>query len=209
MKRIIGIMGGTFDPVHIGHMAAARAALRGANLDEVWFLPTAYPPHKSAEQLTSSEHRLRMLELAKAEFTTDEKPLFRISTHELERGGISYSIDTAQQLHTMYPDKQFCWIIGADMVAFLPQWERIEQLADQVTFIGLARAGYDIHALEWPDYLRGKIKIVPFTPLEISSTTIRERLRQRLPIQGMLPDSVRRYIEENALYENGTNPARG
>ena len=132
--RKIGIIGGTFDPPHYGHLLIANEVYHALNLEEVWFLPNQIPPHKQGRNITSVESRLQMLELA-----TEAEEHFSICLEELSRKGPSYTYDTMLQLTKKYPDVQFHFIIGGDMVEYLPKWYNIEALLDLVTFVGVAR----------------------------------------------------------------------
>src|SRR5690242_1180297 len=128
--RQIGLMGGTFDPVHNGHLLAAESAREAAKLDEVWFVPTSIPPHKP-QPGTDSRARCEMLKAALL-----GNPAFRLETIELERAGASYTIDTVIALQAREPEAQFYWIVGSDMVGNLPNWRRIDELVDRISFIG-------------------------------------------------------------------------
>lgn len=191
----IGIMGGTFDPIHIGHLVAAEAAREAASLDEVWFLPTNIPPHKEDQPKATPEERLEMVFRA-----IDFQPYFRAIDIELARGGVSYSVDTAAELKELYPDRSFHYIIGADMVQYLPKWHQIEKLADMVSFIGLARPGTTLALDELPEYIRDKVTVVPMPMLDISSTDIRSRKTQGQSIRFLVPEKVFQFIKRNDLY---------
>jgi nicotinate-nucleotide adenylyltransferase len=192
----VGIMGGTFDPVHIGHLIAAQSAAEAIGLDEVWFLPTNVPPHKPQSQGASALQRWEMVCLALA-----GHPSFKPEDVELRKGGISYSIDTVKQLLSEYPDYRFHYIIGADMVGYLPKWYRIEELAELVTFIGLERPGFTASLEELPETIRRSVVAAPMPRIELSSTDIRARRRSGRTIRYLVPDAVNDYIEVNRLYE--------
>lgn len=192
----VGIMGGTFDPVHLGHLIAAERAAEGALLDEVWFMPANVPPHKEQQPAASPEHRLEMVRRAIA-----GHPDFHCIDIEIHRGGISYSIDTVLELQGRYPDRRFYYIIGADMVMYLPEWHRIDELVRHISFIGLQRPGCDLELSKLPVNIREKVNLVPMPMIEISSTEIRERKRNRRSILFAVPEAVDQYIEENGLYE--------
>ncbi|MDF2722971.1 MAG: nicotinate-nucleotide adenylyltransferase, partial [Paenibacillus sp.] len=148
----VGIMGGTFDPIHQGHLLAAERAREEAGLDEVWFMPSNTPPHKPNAPKASVEQRLAMVEAAIA-----DNRFFRAETIEIVRGGTSYTIDTIHQLKLLYPNIEFCYIIGADMVQYLPNWVRIDELARLVTFIGLGRPGYSSDTERLPASIRDSV----------------------------------------------------
>jgi nicotinate-nucleotide adenylyltransferase len=192
----IGLMGGTFDPIHIGHLLAAQSVSEELGLDEVWFVPTNVPPHKAASGAAAPQERLAMVRLA-----IEGYDRFKAEPIELERGGVSYSIETVVLLRSRYPDHDFYYIIGADMVRYLPKWVRIEELAKQVTFVGLQRPGFDAELDSLPPQLRAKVRLASMPQMELSSTRIRERRASGLPVRYMVPDRVNDYIEVNRLYE--------
>jgi nicotinate-nucleotide adenylyltransferase len=193
----IGIMGGTFDPIHLGHLIAAESAREAAGLDEVWFMPTHIPPHKPNMPKASGEQRLEMVRLAIANHTN-----FRVVNYELTRGGISYTADTVRKLHEKHPSVTFYYIIGADMVMYLPKWMQIEEIVKHVAFIGLQRAGFQVDLNQLPENLAAKVQLAPMPLIEISSTVIRERERLRQSVRYLVPEKVRMYMEANRLYES-------
>lgn len=191
----IGIMGGTFDPLHIGHLLAAESARDSFQLDEIWFIPSHIPPHKDRVG-ASGEQRVSMVAAAIAEHTS-----FRIIDLEVRRGGVSYTVDTIRELQQTYIEMEFYFIIGADMVNYLPNWDRIEELSQMITFIGVGRPGspLDIDAL--PSYLQGKVLLADMPLVDISSTEIRERVMLGHSIRYMVPDRVHEYILRSGIYE--------
>ncbi|HEX6593121.1 MAG TPA: nicotinate-nucleotide adenylyltransferase [Bacillota bacterium] len=191
MKRI-GILGGTFDPPHIGHLIIAEEVRIALHLQEVWFIPTHEPPHK--QQATSDvKDRLQMLEKA-----IGDHPSFKMNTIEIERSGKSYTIDTMKTLKRLHQDVQFYFIIGADMVEYLPKWYKIEELIELVTFVGVKRSGYELKS-KYP------VKEVDIPMIDISSTLIRKRLSKGQSVKYLVPDHVISYIKEQRLYEtNGS-----
>lgn len=188
-------MGGTFDPIHHAHLVMADRAREAENLDEVWFIPTFLPPHKSGDQGASPEERCEMVRLA-----IEDHPAFRLETIELDRRGVSFTLDTAAALTEREPDCSFFWIIGADMVADLPNWHEIEKVVEYVTFIGMQRPGYPLAVEALPPSLRERVRVAEMPALEISSTQIRERCRAGLSIRYLVPEAVRRFIAEKGLY---------
>lgn len=193
----IGIMGGTFDPIHTGHLLAAEKAREQCNLQEVWFIPSYSPPLKANEPGVSSEHRHGMVEAAVA--TNDA---FRVLDIELKRGGISYSYDTVSELIKRYPGHSFAYIIGSDRINDLCKWHRIEELAELATFIGLERPTEAVHLDQLPSFLKQRLTIVEMPPIGISSTDIRSRLTAGHSVQYMVPDTVLEYIRRYGLYES-------
>lgn len=193
----IGVMGGTFDPIHIGHLIAAEQARDRMALDEVWFMPAYRPPHKASAPIADAAHRLNMVRLAIA----DAAPHFRLCLHEYEREGVSYTYNTALELAERHPQCRFSWIIGADMVRFLPQWYNIGKLVQIVSFIGLPRPGYTAAEAELPDAIRGAVRMADMPVLDISSTEIRSMIAAGRSIRYLVPEAVYEYIKENRLYE--------
>lgn len=192
--RKIGLMGGTFDPVHLGHLLAAECAREAAKLDEVWFVPTSIPPHKP-QPGTGVEARCEMIHAAIA-----SNPAFRLETIELEREGASYTIDTVIALQERYPDAQFYWIIGSDMVNDLPNWRRIDDLLARISFIGLERPDQPADDTRLPAQVRRRLLRAAMPPMGISSTDIRRRLKEGISIRYLVPEAVQDYIRRNDFY---------
>ncbi|WCK53519.1 nicotinate-nucleotide adenylyltransferase [Aneurinibacillus sp. Ricciae_BoGa-3] len=189
----IGLMGGTFDPVHTVHLIAADQARTSLGLDEVWFIPAHIPPHKREKRITDDSHRIAMLKLA-----IDNHPAFCLSTVEIdtaEMGKPSFTYDTMLYLNNRYPDTAFYFIIGGDMVEYLHHWNRIDELVQMVRFVALARPGY---LMKHP--FGDRITEVEMPQLDVSSTMIRNFVSQRRSIRYLVPEAVRLYIEENGLY---------
>lgn len=193
----VGLMGGTFDPIHIGHLLAAQSVCEQAELDEIWFMPVNVPPHKEAAPGATAQQRWEMANLA-----VEHHPKFRTTDIELRRGGVSYSIDTVTLLRQQYPGHHFYYIIGADMVRYLPKWYKIDELIKLVTFVGLERPGFDSGLAELPPAIRESLLLVEMPQIELSSTRIRERRAAGQPVRYMVPDRVNDYIEVNRLYES-------
>lgn len=187
MKRI-GILGGTFDPPHNGHLLIANEVQSSLNLDEVWFMPNQEPPHKMKSGSASNKNRLEMLERA-----IKDNKAFHIQPLELEREGPSYTFDTMKILHEKYEGYQFFFIIGADMIEYLPKWHKIEELIKLVQFVGVRRPSYN-HQTDYP------ILYVDVPLFDVSSSMIRERLNTGKTVKYLLPELVIDYIEENHLY---------
>lgn len=192
----VGIMGGTFDPIHQGHLLAAELAREACGLDEVWFMPAYVPPHKHPGPEATPEERLEMVRLA-----VDSHSAFRVTDVEICKGDTSYTIETMELLATRHPEISFWYIIGADMVMYLPQWRRIEELVRLTGFIGLARPGYELKLDQLPEFIRSSVTLVPMLQMELSSTEIRRRRREELSVRYMVPEPVRLYLEERGLYE--------
>lgn len=188
-QKRIGILGGTFNPPHLGHLIMAEQVCQQLDLDEVWFMPTAKPPHAPGKQTIASIHRVEMVKRA-----IDDNPKFKLQAYEVNRGGKNYSIDTMRHLVETYPQVTFYFIVGEDSVNDLPTWKDFEALLNLVQFVGVKRPGYQQshHALPviWVD-----------APLiEISSTDIRLRVYLDQSIRYQVPDAVAQYIYQEKLY---------
>ncbi|GGJ48291.1 nicotinate-nucleotide adenylyltransferase [Virgibacillus salexigens] len=188
MKHI-GILGGTFDPPHMGHLIIAEEVRIALQLDEVWFIPSYTPPHK-AQTKTSARDRLNMVKRA-----IQDNPFFKVNTIELERSGKSYTIQTIKDLQEQHTDTTFYFIIGGDMIEYLPKWHRIEELIQLIEFVGVQRPNYSIET-PYP------ITVVDIPLMEISSTFLRDRMRQNRSVHYFLPPSVYNYMKEHQLYEH-------
>lgn len=189
MKKI-GILGGTFDPPHFGHLFIAEQAKEACSLDEIWFMPTKIPPHKQGSNLCSDDNRIEMVGRA-----IRSNPFFKLSLIEFERMGPSYTIDTMKELKGLYSDYQFYFIIGGDMINYLPKWKEIDELLSIITFIGIQRPGHTLDSI-----FRDKVVLIEAPQLEISSSEIRERLWNNQSVRYLLPDAVNDYIKEKNLY---------
>lgn len=195
----LGIMGGTFDPIHFGHLVAAEEALVQFNLDRVLFMPTGMPALKLRTIVTPAEDRYLMAVLA-----TASNPDFDVSRMEVDRPGLTYTVDTLRDLRDIHgPSTDLFFITGADAVWDIVAWRDAEAVADLATFIGATRPGYDLdaarHAHEDAE-TRFRIEYVDVPALAISSTAIRARVRTRRPIHYLTPEPVVAYIDKRALY---------
>lgn len=198
----IGIYGGSFDPVHYGHLLLAECCREQCHLDRVWFLPAAVPPHKKNRSLAAAKARVEMLELAIAGHDA-----FRVSTLELDRGGVSYTVDTLQQIKYEQPGSKLFFLMGADSLADLPTWrepQRICQLAIPVVVHRARSAAPDWTS--WRGILEpGRLEeirqhAVTMPIVELASTDIRSRVRRGRSIRYRTPRAVEKYIETNQLY---------
>ncbi|MCG0275546.1 MAG: nicotinate-nucleotide adenylyltransferase [Thermosediminibacteraceae bacterium] len=200
-KKRVGIMGGTFDPIHFGHLVTAEEARINFQLDKVVFVPTGNPPHKKDYKVTDAEHRYLMTALA-----TNSNPYFEVSRVEIEREGYSYTVDTLRQLIEFYgPDTSLFFISGADAVLDILTWKNIKDVLDICTFIAATRPGYPVAQLKSKlaeiKKLYGKdVYLLEVTAMAISSTEIRKRIREGRSIKYLIPESVEAYILKNGLY---------
>jgi len=198
-----GILGGTFDPPHLGHLVVAQEVYARMGLDRVWFVPAGQPPHKAQRTISPAADRLAMVERAIA---ADDR--FAVSTIELERSGPSYTVDTLRELRALWGDDAWMvLILGWDMLEYLPKWHDAEGViasADQIAAVhrpGFVADNSDIARLEqqFPG-LHAKLALAPGPQLAISGTEIRARVAQLLPVCYLTPDAVASYIEMQLLY---------
>jgi len=187
-------MGGTFDPLHIGHMMAAEAARDTYGLQEVWFMPSHIPPHKH-EAGVSGEDRLAMVQEA-----VKNHEAFCTLDWEVVRGGVSYTYETIRRLQEEYPHFDLYFIIGADMVQYLPKWNEIEELVQRLTFIGVGRPGTPLDLDALPDFIAKKVLLADMPLVDISSTMLRERAAAGKSIRYMVPEAVFDYVQRSGLY---------
>ncbi len=200
-KRKIGIMGGTFDPIHTGHLATAEAVRVEYDLERVLFIPAANPPHKQHSRVTKPLHRYIMTVMA-----TYSNPHFHVSPIEIERPGLSYAIDTVLELIKQYGDNiEFYFIVGSDTIQELASWKDIDHLLEICHFIAANRPGsaYTLEDIIKPFGEKGfkRIHSLPTPELEISSTDVREKVRQGRSIKYFVPESVEIYICKENLYK--------
>jgi len=199
-QRRIGIMGGTFDPIHYGHLRAADEAHAAFGLAEVIFVPTGQPPHKAGERVSSVEDRYMMTVLA-----TVDCPYFSVSRIEIDKTGKSYTIDTLRQLKSMpeYRDTEFYFITGLDAVLDIVSWKNPEEIMSLCKFVAVSRYGYTHSRMqELPEDLRSAIIPLEIPLLAISSTGLRERVRMNRSIRFLVPPSVEHFIRKKSLYSS-------
>lgn len=194
----LGIMGGTFDPIHYGHLFIAEEARARFRLNHVLFIPNGSPPHKKDYELTRARDRYAMTLIA-----THSNRAFGCSPIELNRAGPSYTVDTLLQLREQNPDAELYYITGIDAIADILSWKRNDEVIGMATFIAALRPGYDVMGLKdrLPHPYLERILLLGSTALGISSTDIRERLRQGLPVRYLMPDPVLDYIAKHGLYQ--------
>jgi nicotinate-nucleotide adenylyltransferase len=191
MSRLrLGVMGGTFDPIHNGHLVAASEVAAAFQLDEVLFVPTGQPWQKG--QVSATSDRYLMTEIA-----TAANPRFKVSTVDIDRDGPTYTVDTLRDLKVAYPDADLFFITGADAVTSIAGWKDTEELWNLAQFVAVTRPG---HKLDLPDAPEGAIKVLEIPALAISSTDIRERVETGKPIWYLVPDGIVQYIAKHGLY---------
>lgn len=189
-KRRIGVMGGTFDPIHHGHLVAASEVAAEFDLEEVIFVPTGDPWQK--KEVTTSEHRYLMTVVA-----TASNPRFKVSRVDIDRGGPTYTIDTLRDMEKLYPDAELFFITGADAVAQILTWRDVDQIWNLAQFVAVTRPG---HKLTLPDHPAGAIETLEIPALAISSTDIRARVHEGKPVWYLVPDGVVQHIAKHNLY---------
>ena len=190
----IGIFGGSFDPVHNGHLLVARAALEELSLDRLFIVPAAQSPFKPGQKPAAADVRLRLLRLA---FAGESR--CKLDTQELDRDGVSYSIDTLDEYANRYPEAKLHYLIGADHVPTLPQWREAKRLAKLAKFAVVPRPGQPI--AEFPEPFRGQA--LRGWPFEVSSSTIRQRLALGQAIDGLVPPPVAEALGQANPYREG------
>ena len=195
-KRRIGVMGGTFDPIHHGHLVAASEVASLFHLDEVVFVPTGRPWQKSDRQVSAAEDRDLMTVIA-----TASNPTFSVSRSDIERGGKTYTIDTLRDLRAEHPAADLFFITGADALSQIFSWRNAGELFSLAHFIGVTRPG---HTLSDPGFPEGGVSLVEVPALAISSTDCRQRVAKGDPVWYLVPDGVVRYIDKRALYRDAT-----
>lgn len=183
-------MGGTFDPIHNGHLVAASEVASAFKLDEVIFVPTGSPYQK--QNVTSAEHRYLMTVIA-----TASNPSFKVSRIDIDRGGDTYTVDTLQEMKELHPDADLVFISGADAIAQILAWKEAERLWSLAHFVAVSRPG---HNLTIPDAPEGSISSLEIPALAISSTDVRTRVDSGYPVWYLVPDGVVQYIAKHELY---------
>ncbi|MBT2541157.1 nicotinate-nucleotide adenylyltransferase [Streptomyces sp. ISL-44] len=192
VKRRLGVMGGTFDPIHHGHLVAASEVASLFHLDEVMFVPTGEPWQKSQRAVSPAEDRYLMTVIA-----TASNPQFSVSRIDIDRGGPTYTIDTLRDLKALNDDADLFFITGADALAQILTWRNAEELFSLAHFIGVTRPG---HVLTDDGLPEGGVSLVEVPALAISSTDCRARVAEGDPVWYLVPDGVVRYIDKRELY---------
>lgn len=202
MKKKIGIMGGSFDPIHMGHLMMSEYVRSELDLDEVLFVPTGNPPHKQIGIL-EAEKRLEMVKIAIA-----DNPHFTVSDLEVQKKGISYSVDTVLELKALYPEDEFYFLIGSDLLPQLKSWKRFDELATEIEFVLSIRPGFDtitkedmVHEIaDLKEDYGARVTVIETPLYEISSTQIRQRIRDHRSVRYLVKQEVISKIEEAGYY---------
>jgi len=199
----IGVIGGTFDPIHYGHLAAAEEARVRLSLERVLFVVASLPPHKLDEDVTLVEHRLAIVGLGIA-----SNPFFEVSTVDVDRAGPSYTVDTISILQSQWgADTEIFFIMGLDSLVELPTWHQPERLIQLCHLVAVTRPGFEVDLERLGGLVPGissRLTIIDMPGLDISSTDLQRRVREGLPIKYQLPEEVERYISDHKLYVEPT-----
>jgi nicotinate-nucleotide adenylyltransferase len=194
-RRRVGVMGGTFDPIHHGHLVAASEVQAWFDLDEVVFVPTGDPWQKTDRVVSPAEHRYLMTVIA-----TASNPRFTVSRVDVDRDGPTYTIDTLRDLHAERPDDDLYFITGADALADIFTWRATDELFALAQFVGCTRPGYEMDAETLAAIPADRVTMVEIPALAISSTDCRDRTRRGEPVWYLVPDGVVQYIVKHHLY---------
>ncbi|MBV7294987.1 nicotinate-nucleotide adenylyltransferase [Corynebacterium sp. TAE3-ERU12] len=195
--RRIGVMGGTFDPIHHGHLVAASEVADRFELDLVVFVPTGEPWQKRGRAVTDSEDRYLMTVIA-----TASNPRFMVSRVDIDRGGPTYTVDTLRDLHVQFGENvELFFITGADALQRIVTWRDWEKMFDQATFVGVNRPGFQLADDDLPAEYRSRIHLLEIPAMAISSTECRERASKGRPVWYLVPDGVVQYIAKRGLYQ--------
>ena len=185
----IGVFGGSFDPIHIGHLIVAEAAAHALELERVHFMPARQQPFKTGYHIAGPEDRAAMLRLA-----TEDNPRFLLDLRELDREGPSYTIDSLRELHAEFSTDELCFLVGADAVRDLPEWREAAKLAGLATMVAFARPGVELPDSEFVS----RIILVP--AVELSATDVRDAVSSGRSVRYLVPAKVAEYIESHSLY---------
>jgi len=203
MTARIAILGGTFDPIHIGHLAIAEDVRFALDIAQVLFVPAAQQPFKTNQHRASARDRLAMVHLAIA-----DNPAFAASDLEVRRGGLSYTVETVAHIGAQWPGSELFFVLGADALPELSRWREVERLLQMCRFAVVKRPGFPINLdllyMELPA-AHNRIVVITGPALAISASEVRQRLRTGQPVRYHLPLAVWRYILEHGLYDAGYN----
>jgi nicotinate-nucleotide adenylyltransferase len=189
----VGLFGGSFNPPHVAHLIVAEVVRDQFGLDEVWWIPNATPPHKPNDELVAVQHRLTMTER-----TVEGNPAFRVCGVEVERDGVSYTVETLRVLQDQHPDTDFALILGSDSLDHFADWHRPDEIAERVPLIVYKRPGA-IESVANPRFANN-VQYAAAPVMEISGTEVRARRRADRSIRYLVPEAVRSYIHTHSLY---------
>ena len=189
----IGIFGGSFNPPHIAHLIVAELVRDQFGLEEIWWMPSAQPPHKRPHSLAAPRHRLAMTRLA-----TADQPAFEVSEVEIERGGTSYTVDTVRALQEAHPGTDFGLVLGSDSLVHFGAWHRPDEIVRRVPLIVYRRPGTS--PLEAPPRFADRVRLADAPLLEVSGTALRARRRQGRSVRYLVPPAVLEYMNRHGLY---------
>lgn len=193
--RKIGIMGGTFDPIHNGHLVAASEVAYRFSLDKVIFVPTGVPWQKAGRTVSPAEDRYLMAVIA-----TASNPSFSVSRVDIDRPGDTYTVDTLTDINQLYPDAELFFITGADALQGILHWHNWEKMFQLATFVGVTRPGYVLREDNIPVHYHDRVELVEIPAMAISSTSCRQRAQAGAPVWYLVPDGVVQYINKHQLY---------
>ncbi len=194
----LGLFGGTFDPVHLGHLIVAEQCREQCDLDAVWFIPAGSPPHKRDATITDGKMRANMLEFAVAGM-----PQFAVSQMELDQPGLTFTVDTLRKLHDEDPNRDLFFVIGADSLSELPTWRELDKIAELATIVVTNRGERPLpsfDSLGLADAIASRLQTVTIPGIDLSSSSIRDRVAAGQSIRFMVPRAVEAYIAEHGLY---------
>jgi nicotinate-nucleotide adenylyltransferase len=205
----LGLLGGTFDPIHFGHLLLAERCREECGLDRVWFLPAGQPPHKAAEGISAGNQRAEMVEFAIA-----GHPQFEVNRMELGRSGRTFTVDTLREVHAEDPSRELFFLIGADSLADLPTWRDPACIVELATIVAVNRGDRPLPDLfhlrrTLGDAIADRIQLVTMPGIDLSSTDIRRRVREGRSIRFMTPRPCEVYIQEHGLYRDDGKPTGG
>ncbi len=203
-RRKLGVMGGTFDPIHHGHLVAASEVANRFDLDEVIFVPTGQPWQKASRQVSAAEDRYLMTVIA-----TASNPRFSVSRADIDREKATYTVDTLRDLQNQNPDADLYFITGADALASILTWQDWAELFELAKFVGVSRPGYELNVDHLEEHLRNQpadaVTVIEIPALAISSSECRRRAAEGRPVWYLVPDGVVQYISKRHLYVPGGN----
>jgi nicotinate-nucleotide adenylyltransferase len=191
----IGVFGGTFDPPHTGHIVVAEQVRQQMNLEKIILVPCAIPPHKRERQISPGAHRLEMLRLA-----VKNHPGLDISTYELDRGGVSYTVDTLTELRRRMPDASLFLLVGMDNIVDFATWRDPDRILRLAHLVVMTRPGFPVESGMFDG--KSNVSVCEVTAVDVSSSEIRRRVSRGEGIHGLVPDPVEQYIRHHRLYRN-------